>query len=1074
MIYIYIGGTRYRFTEDSFNISDRINERSTANFTVVDPANIYALQKGQLVEVYDSNDGAYDLIFSGFIDSVDTAIRGPIPTHNVRCTDMHYLAEKRVCAKTYTNQTAGYCVKDIAKSYLAAEGIYIDSPNAVFDRNSTAYNNNGTISNNDTPRFTTNGIIVETGTTNLFTENQAAATTNTVGWNAVGLSSFTRDTDAQYRVYGTAAFKMVTLNAGEYEYVYSNSVSATAGLAYTFGTTLCGSGTVILVIDYRDAGNGQTGIITSDVITLTATPTRYSLSLTAPANTVGATLQVKSSVMQDATIYFSGSQFEQKAYATSWQLPGSARVGEVLTVPTTNVLSPTVGTVEMLVNVTTGLKSVSGNKYLLSTTTNAASEYNRIAINHGNDGRWYFKTSDAAGASTYVNLVDTVPVGLHRISARWSENDASLWIDGINVAHNPNPKLPSALAENVYIGSWVSGTMQCDAQISDVVFSNIARPDEELAARGVLTPLGPDGYTTFHCTFDDTINGTCYIGDGITLSEATFNWVSVAKSIKTLAERSSYWWCISAPRVLYFNDRSSVINTTWGVVEQSDTIGNSIKVKNENKEYRNRQIVKGSVDVTSLITESFACDSKQKAWAVGYNVNSMYRITVGRPFGVLNAITDKIYADATWTPPAQFTVMCRCYVSGTLDALPSNAILVDCGANNFQLKRNGANNSFSWEVGGGTPSTGGTLSASTRMTVMGTYNGTQGQLIVNGVKYTAQTNAAPSAGAQVMTIGHLISGDTQTWYGGMYGGIYDVAIWNRVLTDAEIESVNTYGPEALTNFFGNKGMVAWYCFDQVSSNERSGGGGPNMSTTSITWNTPSAGPASGMPVNFGTKGSGGSRFYYSKGDPVIAQDANFLPLAAASFINFEYYGEYPIVAITMDGTEVSAMQQKEGVGTGIVDHVVTDVSFNGATAAIDFGNNLLKTHGYIGNEVSFNTRFGGLYSGEQVLVNMPDYGINNINMLVYSVTTTIGSGRVLRAVSLSDNFTTLTPAKFFQALSDGGSNVIREGLSANEVLVLPQDLSADTSTWTDAIENANATIPVCNTTTLVNTNVYPG
>jgi len=111
----------------SLTIDLRIEERSIAEFTVIDPDGSLSYQKGQPVLIYDVTD---TLIFGGVIDNPEKFVRAPAGGlhHPIRCADWHYLADKRLVAESYL--AAGYAnvgaiVTDIHTKYLAGEGITI-------------------------------------------------------------------------------------------------------------------------------------------------------------------------------------------------------------------------------------------------------------------------------------------------------------------------------------------------------------------------------------------------------------------------------------------------------------------------------------------------------------------------------------------------------------------------------------------------------------------------------------------------------------------------------------------------------------------------------------------------------------------------------------------------------------------------------------------------------------------------------------------------------------------------------------------------------------------------------------
>lgn len=121
---IEIASTEVVIARRSMKVNTRIEERSIADFVVVDLAGSASYARGQPIAIYDPDD---TLIFGGFIN---TAERKPISPsgglyHPITCMDNHYLADKRLVVESYSSELAGDIVKDIRTKYLAAEGITI-------------------------------------------------------------------------------------------------------------------------------------------------------------------------------------------------------------------------------------------------------------------------------------------------------------------------------------------------------------------------------------------------------------------------------------------------------------------------------------------------------------------------------------------------------------------------------------------------------------------------------------------------------------------------------------------------------------------------------------------------------------------------------------------------------------------------------------------------------------------------------------------------------------------------------------------------------------------------------------
>jgi len=110
--------------QGSIQIDKRIEERSTANFTVLDLASSGAYVRGMPVQITDPDS---TLIFAGFIDNPGRQRMSPSVglVWDMTCMDNHYLADKRLVVKSYTDKTLAYIVNDIWTDYLDAEGITI-------------------------------------------------------------------------------------------------------------------------------------------------------------------------------------------------------------------------------------------------------------------------------------------------------------------------------------------------------------------------------------------------------------------------------------------------------------------------------------------------------------------------------------------------------------------------------------------------------------------------------------------------------------------------------------------------------------------------------------------------------------------------------------------------------------------------------------------------------------------------------------------------------------------------------------------------------------------------------------
>ena len=122
---VFIDDTLVTLLAGSLSIDNRIEERSTASFVIIDLDASLSYQRGQVVEIYDGETATPTgtKLLAGFIETPEEIRDGDGLLHTIECKDNHYLADKRLVVKSYTDKTLSYIVTDIITDYLAAEGI---------------------------------------------------------------------------------------------------------------------------------------------------------------------------------------------------------------------------------------------------------------------------------------------------------------------------------------------------------------------------------------------------------------------------------------------------------------------------------------------------------------------------------------------------------------------------------------------------------------------------------------------------------------------------------------------------------------------------------------------------------------------------------------------------------------------------------------------------------------------------------------------------------------------------------------------------------------------------------------
>ena len=121
---IIIGGSAVTVVAGTLKIQNTIGRRSQMQCTVHDQSPTRHYQQFQQVQAYDQS---ANLVFSGYISlptEVKPGFQPALDTQTV-CIDQHYLADKRIIAKLYRDQTCGFIVNDMLTNILSQEGVTV-------------------------------------------------------------------------------------------------------------------------------------------------------------------------------------------------------------------------------------------------------------------------------------------------------------------------------------------------------------------------------------------------------------------------------------------------------------------------------------------------------------------------------------------------------------------------------------------------------------------------------------------------------------------------------------------------------------------------------------------------------------------------------------------------------------------------------------------------------------------------------------------------------------------------------------------------------------------------------------
>jgi hypothetical protein len=476
----------------------------------------------------------------------------------------------------------------------------------------------------------TSALRIEESTNNVLSANQSSVETGVADFYVIAGATLTQDATQHWT--GANSLKVVTpgvatnegFGAGQLDTAY------VAGGKYTASVWLRGAGTVVLkLVDHN-----VSQLAASANITLTTVWTRYSVSATFPTPLVsGHTYALEVSTVgsiQAVTFYADGLQIEQHPYPTSWQLGGTGRNLESLTLPNLRCISPTEGMIALRAYVdATVRRQVSGNYGHLFGVRNASAN---DAINLAHDAtsaNWLLTMGNDAGSQTTATIADSfTPDGWHHFAVCYDASSALLYIDGVLQGTINNPHLSSAMAATWYLGADGGGFSVLNTLYQDVIVSPrkwSANDVATLATATSLASMAPD--MTYVVNLSGSLTAGVTIEDGPTVATTTFAYPKVSDALATLATTANFWWNIDAYRIQHFRAYTSM--SAPGPVGPSlseDEL--ALSVERAQPLYRNRQYVVGGYAETSLQTETQKGDGSKRAFLTGYDISQVPTVKV--------------------------------------------------------------------------------------------------------------------------------------------------------------------------------------------------------------------------------------------------------------------------------------------------------------------------------------------------------------------------------------------------------------------------------------------------------------
>jgi hypothetical protein len=262
MINVSISSQYVAIKEQSLQLSQTVDQRSTAQFVVEDAAGTGNYRPGQFVQITDTVLG---VLFSGYINDVQSLRLYPAVNreHTIQCVDMHYLADKRsYSGNEYVNRYAGDIASDLLQNVLSAEGV--TASYSVRRDTSTAQFNQGTLSNVTGASNLSDGDLelASAGSTVTITENTTATFNTGTLTNATASNNMLVPSSVQalhlqgtsqqgsgssnnnYIYYKIWQGTSITINNGD-NFVYTLWISSTSPMCTGGMDFVCTDGTTL-------------------------------------------------------------------------------------------------------------------------------------------------------------------------------------------------------------------------------------------------------------------------------------------------------------------------------------------------------------------------------------------------------------------------------------------------------------------------------------------------------------------------------------------------------------------------------------------------------------------------------------------------------------------------------------------------------------------------------------------------------------------------------------------------------------------------------------------------------------
>ena len=128
---------------------------------------------------------------------------------------------------------------------------------------------------------------------------------------------------------------------------------------------------------------------------------------------------------------------------------------------------------------------------------------------------------------------------------------------------------------------------------------------------------------------------TTNVDCGIIIESIAFNYITISQALQVLAEQVNHSWYVSYDKDIHFFSKNINLSSFDLTDSNGKYIFNSLKIKDDLSQLRNRVIIRGGEKEGTQRTETFDSDGEQTTFPLGYKYSSKPTVTVsGSPLTV--------------------------------------------------------------------------------------------------------------------------------------------------------------------------------------------------------------------------------------------------------------------------------------------------------------------------------------------------------------------------------------------------------------------------------------------------------